>query len=119
MYLEPGDLLTAVEDCQVTLSYGQGKKTDDMLFSSGDVFEASVPTKVTGGRFHLSRARIARVAAKRKFREQFVRQCSLSIAALEMPDIGDPTVRQIEEELALRGAERKARLARAAASLKD
>lgn len=113
-----GDVLTAMQDGTLRVTYGQGRKADEIEMGEGEAIEILETCKVSGIEFLRFQAPIDRLKWKRQVITQRQRKCSENMTVLEIPDIVDPLVRDIEMRLQLRGADMKARVRQEAERLR-
>jgi len=117
-YAQEGDVITFLENGIAKLAYGSGTKAETRLVLAREVFQADRPISIADVPVHVTERQTPRTVVKRAYRAQAHRHCDLSLASLEMPEIGDPTIRDLEERLAERGADMRRRLADEAKRLK-
>lgn len=105
-----GDVLTIMEKGTLRMTYGQGRRADELEVGEGEAIEILETCKCSGVEFLQFQAPISRVKWKRQVIKQKPRICKENMTVLEIPDIVDPLVRDIEARLQLRGADLKARV---------
>lgn len=110
-YAQEGDVITFLENGCAKLAYGSGTKAETRLVLAREIIQADRPISISEVPVHVTERETPRTVVKRAYRAQATRHCDLSFASLELPEVGDPKIRDLEERLAARGADMRRRLA--------
>ena len=106
-----GAVVTFLESGTARFSFGKGKTAQELLVHAGEVMEIDQVTKIEGVDVHITPPKQRRTIAKRAHRPQKLRTCDFSFAQLELPDVGDQSLKDLETKLNERGALLRAKLA--------
>lgn len=102
--VKSGDTVTVMEAGKLRMTYGQGRRADEIEVEEGEIVTISEACKIDGPEVIIWHAPRSRIALKRAALQQKPRYCGDKILKLEMSDPVNPLVRDIEQKLADRGA---------------